>query len=58
MSSKSSNQAQPRSQIDGRSIESRWSSPINYYISKTSGFTSSMIANSTSIKYLSLIYFL
>ncbi|CAF2385190.1 unnamed protein product [Rotaria sp. Silwood2] len=41
----SSDQAQSRSQIDGRSIKSRWSTPINYYISQTTGFTSSMIAN-------------
>jgi hypothetical protein len=53
MNSKSSNQAQTRTQIDGRSIESRWTSPINYYISKTTGFTSSMMANSISIPYSS-----
>ncbi|CAF4655048.1 unnamed protein product [Rotaria sp. Silwood1] len=41
----SSDSTQSRSQIDGRSIKNRWSTPINYYISKTTGLTSSMIAN-------------
>ena len=46
----SSHQAQSRSQIDARALQSRWSTPINYYINTKTGFTSSIIANST--KYL------
>ncbi|UJR36495.1 hypothetical protein I4U23_029216 [Adineta vaga] len=34
-----------RSQIDGRSIQNRWTSPINYYINVASGLTSVMAAN-------------
>jgi len=45
-SSQSSDNAQVRSQIDARSIQSRWSSPINYYISTTTGFTALMMTNS------------
>jgi hypothetical protein len=44
--SNSSTKAQSRSQIDARSIKNRWTSPINYYISTTTGFTAPMIANS------------
>ncbi len=47
----SPNQAETRSQIDARSIQSRWTSPINYYISNTTGFTPSMIANSKQRKF-------
>ena len=42
----SSDQAQLRSQLDARSIQNRWTSPINYYISTTTGFTPAIIANS------------
>ena len=49
----SSNQAEARSQIDARSIDSRWSSPINYYIDTTTGFTSAMIANSKCMTHSS-----
>ncbi|CAF4794059.1 unnamed protein product, partial [Rotaria socialis] len=34
-----------RSQLDARSLTSRWSTPINYFISRTTDFTPSMIAN-------------
>ena len=41
-----SNLSETRSQIDGRVLQGRWNSPINYYIDRTTGFTSSILANS------------
>lgn len=41
-----SDQEEPRSQIDARSIRSRWDTTINYFINQATGFTPSMIANS------------
>ena len=42
-----SDQSQARSQIDARSIQNRWTSPINYFINTSSGFTPSMLVAST-----------
>lgn len=38
--------AESRTQIDARSISSKWTTPINYYISKTTGLTPIMISTS------------
>ena len=45
-----SNQVETRSQIDARSIQNRWTSPINYFINRESGFTANMIATSKKKK--------
>ncbi|CAF1199636.1 unnamed protein product [Adineta ricciae] len=37
--------AEQRTQIDARSIQNKWTSPINYYINTASGLTSTMADN-------------